>query len=227
MYTYGNVYTHVYINMCTHVLCAPTSDTIFSAPDRYVHIYHVHTYAHIYTCTYMYVTWSLDDSFIFVTWWLIHMCDMTHPYVWHDAFICVTWIIHMCDTTCLYMEWLIHMCDMTHSYVQHDSFICATRLIRTCDMTHWYVWHDSLIRASWLVHACCQGRECKLSLRRVLLRVMPHSYMRDDSFVRVPWLIHMCDMTHSYVRHASFICATCLMTRSCVTWLLLWGGYGQ
>jgi len=35
--------------------------------------------------------------------WRIHMCDMTHSYVWHDAFICVTW--------------LIHMCDMTHSYV--------------------------------------------------------------------------------------------------------------
>ena len=36
-------------------------------------------------------------------------CDMTHSYVWHDSFICVTW--------------LIHMCDMTHSYVCHDSFI--------------------------------------------------------------------------------------------------------
>ena len=43
---------------------------------------------------------------------LIHMCDMTQSYVWHDSFICVTW--------------RIHMCDMTHSYVWHDSFICAT-----------------------------------------------------------------------------------------------------
>ena len=32
---------------------------------------------------------------------------MTHSYVWHDSFICVTW--------------LIHMCDMTHSYVCHES----------------------------------------------------------------------------------------------------------
>jgi len=42
------------------------------------------------------------DSLICVTW-LIHMCDMTHSYVWHDSFICVTWFIHMCD--------------MIHSYV--------------------------------------------------------------------------------------------------------------
>ena len=42
------------------------------------------------------------DSFICVTW-LIHMCDMTHSYVWHDSFIyvwhdsfiCVTWLIHI------------------------------------------------------------------------------------------------------------------------------------
>jgi len=24
---------------------------------------------------------------------LIHMCDMTHSYVWHDSFMCVTWLI--------------------------------------------------------------------------------------------------------------------------------------
>ena len=42
------------------------------------------------------------------------MCDMSHLYVWHDSFTCVTW--------------LIHMCNMTHSYVWHNSS---------------YVWHDS------------------------------------------------------------------------------------
>ena len=55
-------------------------------------------------------SWYGNDSFICVTW-LIHMCDMTHSYVWHDSsngcsslygndsFICVTWLIHMCDMT--------------------------------------------------------------------------------------------------------------------------------
>jgi len=31
--------------------------------------------------------------------WLIHTCDMTHSYVCHDSFICVTWLIHVCDMT--------------------------------------------------------------------------------------------------------------------------------
>ena len=66
----------------------------------------------------------------------VELCDMTHAYVWHDSFICVTW--------------LMHTCDMTHSYVWHDSFICVTWLMHTCDMTHSYVWHH----VTWLIHMC-------------------------------------------------------------------------
>ena len=101
--------------------------------------------------------------------WLIHMCDLTHPYVWQDSFICVT---------CL-----IHMCHMTHSYVCHDSFICVPWLIHMCDMTHSYVWHDSFICVTWLIHMCD----------------MTHSYVCHDSFICVSWLIHTCAMTYSYV----------------------------
>jgi len=35
--------------------------------------------------------------------WLIHMCGMTHSYVWHDSLVCV--------------KWLVRMCNMLHSYV--------------------------------------------------------------------------------------------------------------
>ena len=72
--------------------------------------------------------------------WLIHMCDMTRSYVWHDSFICVTW--------------LIHMRNMTHSYVWHDSFIRVTWLIYMHDMTHSYVSDDSFICVPWLIHTC-------------------------------------------------------------------------
>ena len=66
--------------------------------------------------------------------WLIHICDMTHSYVWHDSFICVTWYVW--HNSFISVTWLIHMCDTTHSYVWHDSFTCAACLIQMCDMTH-------------------------------------------------------------------------------------------
>jgi len=53
---------------------------------------------------------------------------------------------------------------------------------------------------------------------------MTHSYVRHDSFLCflcATWLIFMCHTTHSYVRHDSFMCATwlirmCAMTHSYV-----------
>jgi len=147
-----------------------------------------------------------DTAYSCVTW-LIHMCDMTHSYVWHDSFICVTWHIRMCDMTHLYvwrdsfirMTWPIRICDMTHSYVWPHSSICVTWRIRMCAMTHSYVCHDEfvyvtwLIGVSWLIHMCA----------------MIHRYGTG-----VPWLIHTCamthrcDVTHPYVRHDPWIFTT-------------------
>ena len=89
---------------------------------------------------------------------------MTHPFGWHDSFICVTW--------------LIHTCDITNAYVRHDSFICVTWLIQMCDMTHSYMWLDLFICVTCLIHMCD----------------VTHSYVRHDSFIYNTWLIHMCDM---------------------------------
>jgi len=140
-------------------------------------------------------------------WWLFHMWDMTHSYVWHDSFICAIR--------------LIHMCDMTHSYVWHDSLICMTWLIHMCDTTHSYVWHDSFTRVTWLIHMCD----------------MTHSYVcdiefvsRHDSFV-LTWLIYTCDVANSYidmtrlwvnvpwtvVLHGAFECVSWPCIRSYVT----------
>jgi len=41
--------------------------------------------------------------------------------------------------------------------------------------------------------------------------VMTHSYVRHDSFICETWLIHMRDKTLSYGRHDSFICETWLI----------------
>jgi len=134
---------------------------------------------------------------------------MTHSYVWHDSFICVTW--------------LIHMCDMTHSHVWHDSFIYVTWLIHMCDMTHSHVWHDSFIYDTYtcvhrvcaheFVSMCTWVREYVHMSSWVCAHENPrdpnyfhvcdtiHSYVWHDSFICVTWLNHICDMTHSYVTH--------------------------
>jgi len=119
--------------------------------------------------------------------WLIHVCHVTHSYVWHDSFtyvtcliVCVTWFIHMRDMTDLCVScdslicvtWLIHICDMTHSM---------------CDMTHSYAWHDSFMCVTWLIHAVA------LTWLVGMCGVMPHV-----SFMCVTWLLGMCHMTHSY-----------------------------
>jgi len=40
---------------------------------------------------------------------------------------------------------------------------------------------------------------------------MTHLYVRHDSFKCATWLLYMCDMTPLYVRHDSFKCATWLL----------------
>jgi len=100
--------------------------------------------------------------------WLIHMCDMTHSYVWHDSFICV--------------PWLIHMCAMTHSYMWHDSFICMTWLIHGCDRTLSYV---TWLIFKWHISVTCDVTHFIIS-RFEWSEWLPSAH---DSFNCVTWLI--------------------------------------
>jgi len=149
--------------------------------------------------------------------WLVRTCDLTHSYVWHDSFICVTWLVRKCDI-------LIRTCDMTHSYVWHDSFVCVTWLIHMCDLTHSYVWHDSFVCVTWL------DRMFDMIYSYVwhdsFVCDMTHLYVWPDSFVRATWLIRMCDMTNStHSRHGietwPIYCVTWLIPlMHIVTWLI-------
>jgi len=156
--------------------------------------------------------------------WLIHTCDIPHPYVWLDSFIRVTclmqtrqwkqgglvfaashlWMSHTthmiasCHTlnaSCHTYEWVMSHIWMSH--VTHTNESC-----HTCEWAMSHIWmshathvDDSFIYVAWLIHMCD----------------MAHSHMWHDSFICVTWLIHICGMTHSYVWHGSFICVTWLI----------------
>ena len=50
---------------------------------------------------------------------LIHMCDVTHSWVWHDSPL-----IHVCNVTHT-SRGGVYVCDMTHSRVWHDSHMLS------------------------------------------------------------------------------------------------------
>jgi len=146
---------------------------------------------------------------------------MTHSYVWHDSFICVTGLTRTCELThsfvwrdsLICVTWLIHMCDMTHSYVWHDSFICVRGLTRTCELTHWFVWRDSLICVTWLIHMCDMTQAARL-LWKSVTRAGIYMFTRKrllDIWNVTHLHVYMCDLTYSYVWHDSLICVTWLI----------------
>jgi len=176
---------------------------------------HINELCHTYLCICL-CDMTRHDS--------IHICDMTHLYVWHDVFKCAKWLVSNDSFICA--TWLIHTCGMTHSYVWHDSFMCwaAAQLpfLYMCDMTqsliwlicvsamaHSDVWHDSFICVTWLLHVCHLTRSyvwhdyfiCLTWLIHVLIELLPNVNFN----ICVAWLIHMCDMIHSYEWHDSFV----------------------
>ena len=138
------------------------------------------------------------DSFICVTR-LIHMCDMTHSYVWHmwhDSFNSVTSLMQS-------SWWLIHMFDTSHSYVWHDSFICVTWLIQQCDITH----------AEQLVHRnearSCYGVATISRLLKIMVSFAEHSFfyrallqnrpiiLRSLLIVATPYMLYLQRMLYA------------------------------
>jgi len=170
------------------------------------------------------------ESYSYVTS-LIHIYDMTHPYIWHDSSIHMTWLIPTCRPHTIHpyvpyltsrkgappigndsgktvvisahMTWLIQIIQMCR-----DSSIRA--------MPHSYVpWlmytcHDSFIRA--MPHSYVPSRIHMWHMARLTCIKGAPSIGNDSgnkvSHTYVPWLIHkwhdssICAMTHLYKRRA-------------------------
>jgi len=129
MHTYARFYTHAnpHAHMRTHTLTHSHTCT------------HIHTYTRAHTWTQVHGTRDfpgcgglrMQSWCVFCLYHgthvtrLIHMCDTTQSYAWHDSFKRVTWLLHM---------W-------------HDSFTCATR-------SHSYVRHDLIHMCDTIAFIC-------------------------------------------------------------------------
>jgi len=139
---------------------------------------------------------------------------------------CVTWIILTCDVNhwhlFTYGTRFIHLNGMVDAYVWHDSFMCVTWVfIRILWLMHMFdtpnadVWHESFIRGgARLIHPNLDGTiyayeyhdwfTCFPWLNRIYATWhickcdMTHSYMKPASFIQVTWRVHTSSMTHSY-----------------------------
>ena len=163
------------------------------------------------------------DSFVFGTWLVLRIYDMTRPHIWHDSSAHVTWLVCTWDMTqCA--EKIRHVSE-DDWYMWHDSFAHGTWLICTWDMTYLHIGHDSMrggdcsclwewqTCVTWLVYtrdmtrvylwhdSFAHGtwlnawRRLKRSLRMKNTRDMTRLYRWHDLSAPVTWLICTWDMT--------------------------------
>jgi len=216
--------THRYVQVMSHHVCSPS----LICDMTYSYVWHgscICVTWLMHMCRWYHITHPAQALYMK---WLMHMCDMAHVYVWHGSSICAGDVTsrmqpkpprgwHVCDT----------MCDLTHSYVWHhitisyvwhdlftcvlwhDSFICDTWLIHLCDRPISYVWHDSFTDAGGVLPRMLKPSRgwhvCDT------MYAMTHSFVWHESFMCATWLIYKCDMTHSHVWHGSCTCVTRLI----------------
>ena len=111
--------------------------------------------------------------------WLIHVCGMTHSYVWHDSFMCV--------------PWLILVRGMRQSCEWHDSFVRASWLFCVCDMNALsdVLSSDGPGNKSLLLHLTCDSKLLDIHIYIYLHFLMYFSQHLMYSQSHVGWHFRM------------------------------------
>jgi len=177
-----HLHSHVWMSQDTHI-----NESITMSPSHMSHI--THGSAMDGPCQHMYARDIRSHAFTYIGTWLIHMCDMTHAYVWHDSFICGTW--------------LIHTLDITQSHVWHDTSLCSLASFQLhCVTTHSCVGHDSFIRATWLIPMFPRQPFSCLYLRA-------HVWMSRDTHINESRDIYGWDLNQSWTSHVTHMDESC------------------
>ena len=167
----------------------------------------IHTYLSIYVHTHSYIPMYIYPH--------THSCR-TSPRKSHDAFVALrdSFIVTLWITNSLWLFESRRFTRISHEWVTTESW-----RFKESRMRHTFLMKESrTINESRMRHASPHERitihsswNCHDS--RVHIWDMTHSYMRHDSFIYETWLSHMCDMTrhHALIRNSVSYIESCTM----------------
>jgi len=150
---------------------------------------------HVWLCgmTYSYkgmrCTWHtsgtndlLDDAFD-LYWIDVTLWNVTHPNVWHEAFICVILMNDLLDVT---------LSNVTHPNVWHESFICVKLMNGLLDVTLWNVTHPNDWHESFICVILMNDLLDDAFKSHSVWHCETHTHVwHDDAYTCVTWRIHM------------------------------------
>jgi len=192
-YIYTYIYIYIYIYIYTYVLPARYAFSMTWLPHRSDATLTITSERRSVT-----LVFALSGTFKCVTR-LIHICDMTRPYVWYDKSKCGTWLIDMCD---IHRAFTLVLASNGTWCMAH--FTCVTTWCEMHTFVTIFFLFLNVVTNVRISHAWQHGVKCT-HLSPFLISFSKCCHKCAHSTCVTTWRIHSCDITSSF---------------KCETWLI-------